>query len=142
MTKDHPERPATVASRGKLGDLDVDAHLSDPARKQAFVTPMFDIIAPRYDAFTRLFSFGMDSSWKREAIAAIGKSATGTRTALDLASGTGDIAIAIARAVPAAHVTALDASPRMVDAANTRLAHNDHEVSTRVTTVPLSDVMG
>ncbi len=135
MTKDHPQRPATVASQGKLGDLDVDAHLSDPARKQAFVTPMFDIIAPRYDAFTRLFSFGMDSSWKRGAIASITKSATGARTALDLASGTGDIAVAIARAFPAAHVTALDASPRMIDAADTRLAGNDHDVSTRVTTM-------
>ena len=135
MAKDHPEGRATVASRGKLGDLDVDAHLSDPARKQAFVTPMFDIIAPRYDAFTRLFSFGMDTSWKREAIAAISRSATGTRSALDLASGTGDIAVAIARVFPAAQVTALDASPRMIDAANTRLASHDRDVSARVTTM-------
>jgi hypothetical protein len=54
----------------RLGALDLAAHLADPARKQAFVTPMFDIIAPRYDDFTRLFSFGMDASWKREALAA------------------------------------------------------------------------
>jgi len=135
MTKDHPERAGTVASRGKLGDLDVDAYLRDPARKQAFVTPMFDIIAPKYDAFTRLFSFGMDASWKREAIATITKSAAGTATALDLASGTGDIAVAIARAFPAARVTALDASPGMIYAANARLADTDHAVSARVTTM-------
>ena len=126
-----------VAPQGKLGDLDLNVHLSDPARKQAFVTPMFDIIAPRYDAFTRLFSFGMDSSWKREAIEAITNRTTGTRHALDLASGTGDIAVAIARAFPSVHVTALDASPRMIDAANARLAEptRDRDVAARVTTM-------
>ncbi len=51
-----------------LAQLDVDAHLADPARRQAFVTPMFDVIAPRYDQFTRVFSFGMDATWKREAV--------------------------------------------------------------------------
>lgn len=126
-----------VAPPPKLGDLDVDAHLNDPARKQAFVTPMFDIIAPRYDAFTRLFSFGMDATWKREAVDVITRMAVGTRTALDLASGTGDIAVAIARAFDGAHVTALDASPRMIDAANARLADGarDRDVATRVTTM-------
>ncbi|MEO7359993.1 MAG: hypothetical protein ABI120_06675, partial [Gemmatimonadaceae bacterium] len=55
----------------RLGDLDVDAYLNSPATKQQFVTPMFDIIVPRYDAFTRLFSFGMDAGWKREALDAV-----------------------------------------------------------------------
>lgn len=50
-----------------MATLDLEAYLADPARKQAFVTPMFDIIAPRYDAFTRAFSFGMDARWKAEA---------------------------------------------------------------------------
>ena len=57
------------ASRGAYADaralaaLDVSAHLADPARKQAFVTPMFDVIAPRYDDLSRLFSFVMESLW-------------------------------------------------------------------------------
>ena len=54
-----------------LRGLDLEAHLADPARKQRFVTPMFDIIAPRYDAFTRVFSFGMDATWKAELLAAL-----------------------------------------------------------------------
>ena len=55
----------------KLGALDLEAHLADPSRKQAFVTPMFDTIAPRYDDFTRLFSFGMDRRWKAVAVSRI-----------------------------------------------------------------------
>ncbi len=98
---------------------------------------MFDIIAPRYDAFTRLFSFGMDRAWKREAMTAITSSAHVIGGALDLASGTGDIAIGIARAYPSALVIALDASPRMIDEANSRLAdpRRDRDVGARVVTM-------
>lgn len=128
-------RPSKPTSR--LSDLDLSAHLADPSRKQQFVTPMFDIIAPRYDAFTRWFSFGMDVGWKREALeagtAAIGALDERPLVALDLASGTGDVAVAIARKWPTAHVDALDASPRMIDAARERLQTSDADVAARVT---------
>jgi demethylmenaquinone methyltransferase/2-methoxy-6-polyprenyl-1,4-benzoquinol methylase len=123
----------TGSPNHKLGSLDVNAHLADPRRKQAFVTPMFDIIAPRYDAFTKLFSLGMDAGWKRGAIAAVIAVAPAARRALDLASGTGDVAAQLARALPQATVEALDASPRMIDAARTRLNSVDADVSARVT---------
>lgn len=121
----------------RLGALDLEAYLSDPSRKQSFVTPMFDIIAPRYDDFTRWFSFGMDAGWKRSAIAAAiaGVRAVSTPEVLDLAAGTGDLAVGIARALPTAHVTALDASVRMIEAADARLASRDRDVAQRVTTM-------
>lgn len=128
--------PPPTSRPVRLGDLDVAAHLADPQRKQAFVTPMFDVIAPRYDAFTRLFSFGMDAGWKREALAAVqavvARERLEVREALDLASGTGDVACALARAWPRARVTALDASPRMIEAAHGRLAGVDRDVADRV----------
>ncbi|WP_411279640.1 ubiquinone/menaquinone biosynthesis methyltransferase [Gemmatimonas sp.] len=123
----------TGSRNEKLGSLDVDAYLADPSRKQAFVTPMFDLIAPRYDAFTRLFSLGMDAGWKRRAIAAAIAEAPTARHMLDVASGTGDVAAQLARAVPPATVTALDASPRMIEAARERLRTIDADVSGRVT---------
>jgi len=125
--------PPAGSPERKLGSLDVDAYLADPSRKQAFVTPMFDIIAPRYDAFTKLFSLGMDAGWKRRAIAAAMAVAPGARRVLDLASGTGDVAAHVARALPQATVEALDASPRMIDAARTRLDSVDEDVAGRVT---------
>jgi demethylmenaquinone methyltransferase/2-methoxy-6-polyprenyl-1,4-benzoquinol methylase len=127
-----PESPLARSSVPRLGDLDVEAHLADPARKQAFVTPMFDVIAPRYDAFTRLFSFGMDTAWKREAIDAARQALPQVGQVLDLASGTGDVAYALARVWPTAEVYALDASPRMIDAARVRLAGRDADVASRV----------
>jgi demethylmenaquinone methyltransferase / 2-methoxy-6-polyprenyl-1,4-benzoquinol methylase len=118
-----------------LRTLDVETHLSDPSIKQAFVTPMFDVIAPRYDRFTKLFSFGMDGSWKREAMDAVREAARRIRPvqhALDLATGTGDLAVALARLWPGVQVDALDASPRMIDQARARLARRDPDVMTAV----------
>jgi demethylmenaquinone methyltransferase/2-methoxy-6-polyprenyl-1,4-benzoquinol methylase len=104
----------------RLRDLDLDRHLADPAMKQRFVTPMFDLIAPRYDAFTRLFSYGMDRQWKRAMLKRVVKLALRDATVLDLACGTGDLAFAVARAMPHSRVTGLDASPQMIALARER----------------------
>ena len=136
-----PDTGSVTAGPTRLGALDLEAHLSDPSRKQAFVTPMFDTIAPRYDDFTRLFSFGMDRRWKATAVSRIatlaaerGLTAASPVAVLDLAAGTGDIAVAIARLLPQAMVTALDASPGMVELATARLRDpaRDADVAGRV----------
>lgn len=96
-------------------------HLADPARRQGFVTRMFDIIAPRYDHFTRVFSLWMDAGWKRELLAELPRLHAGD-DAVDLACGTGDFALAIAAGAPGARVAGLDASSRMIAAARRRAA--------------------
>jgi demethylmenaquinone methyltransferase/2-methoxy-6-polyprenyl-1,4-benzoquinol methylase len=101
-------------SEPTLTGLDLDRHLRDPARKQSYVTTMFEIIAPRYDAFTRAFSFGMDAAWKRELVDAIIARVPPAASIVDLACGTGDLALALSRRLPAVCVEGLDASPRMV----------------------------
>jgi ubiquinone/menaquinone biosynthesis methyltransferase len=116
-------RPDPHAAARRLASLDLAAHLADPARKQAFVTPMFDVIAPRYDAFTRTFSFGMDAAWKRAAIAALADRLTPGAHVLDLACGTGDLAEAACRDARVASALGLDASPAMIAAARAR--HGD-----------------
>jgi demethylmenaquinone methyltransferase/2-methoxy-6-polyprenyl-1,4-benzoquinol methylase len=116
-SRTHDPAPSTARS---LGALDVETHLRDPARKQAFVTPMFDIIAPRYDAFTRSFSFGMDAGWKRALVDRAASALPPRGVALDVACGTGDLAGAVARRRPEARVTGIDASPRMIELATGR----------------------
>lgn len=137
---------ATVQTDARaLAAMDVDAHLADPSRKQAFVTPMFDVIAPRYDDFTRLFSFGMDARWKARAIGAAATAldrvvqaerpgvVSAPPIAVDLACGTGDLAIGVARAVrqrhPALRVLGVDAAVEMVRHAQRRLVGADADAA-------------
>jgi demethylmenaquinone methyltransferase/2-methoxy-6-polyprenyl-1,4-benzoquinol methylase len=76
---------------------------------------MFDAIAPRYDLLNRLISIGLDQGWRRKTVAAL-RLAPGN-TALDLATGTGDLALRIARAHPEVRVIATDPSRGMLDVA-------------------------
>ena len=55
---------------------------------------LFDSLAPRYDAFNRYASLGMDASWRRAAIAAL--EPRNQDLILDVATGTGDLAFAAA----------------------------------------------
>jgi demethylmenaquinone methyltransferase/2-methoxy-6-polyprenyl-1,4-benzoquinol methylase len=84
-----------------------------PARE---VRAMFDRIAPRYDLMNRLMSGGLDRRWRRLAAAAADVS-LGSR-ALDVCTGTGDLAFELARRVGAAGaVTGVDFSEQMLERA-------------------------
>lgn len=69
--------------------------MPDPAAVQA----MFARIARRYDRANRLLSGGADRGWRRRLVAAVRR--TEPRAVLDLATGSGDVALALARALPA-----------------------------------------
>jgi demethylmenaquinone methyltransferase / 2-methoxy-6-polyprenyl-1,4-benzoquinol methylase len=109
--------------RRPLRGLDAERHLDDPALRQRYVTAVFDLFAPRYDAFTRWFSFGMDRVWKRE-VTRLATAAAGTRAdrrvvVADLACGTGDLAFALT--APGRLVVALDVSREMLVRAAARV---------------------
>ncbi len=74
------------------------------------VRTMFGRIAPRYDLLNRLMSLGMDRRWRRRAAAAARPSGA---LALDLGTGTGDLALDLCRQ-GAAHVVGADFSPEML----------------------------
>jgi demethylmenaquinone methyltransferase/2-methoxy-6-polyprenyl-1,4-benzoquinol methylase len=76
------------------------------------VRSMFDRIAPVYDAMNRLMTAGLDRRWRRETAAAAVR--PGDRV-LDVACGTGDLAIAAAAA--GGRVTGVDFSTRMLERA-------------------------
>lgn len=75
---------------------------------------MFDGISADYDRLNHLLSLGIDRSWRRRALREIIDPA-GAQHILDVACGTGDFSIAIARKMHAdSHVTGLDLSPGML----------------------------
>ena len=73
---------------------------------------MFDRIARRYDLLNRVISLGIDQSWRRRAVDAL-KLRPGARV-LDLATGTGDLALLIARRHPEVTVVGIDPSTGML----------------------------
>jgi demethylmenaquinone methyltransferase / 2-methoxy-6-polyprenyl-1,4-benzoquinol methylase len=80
---------------------------------------MFDRIAERYDRMNRVLSFGFDRGWRRRTVRSL---ALGERPrVLDLATGTGDLAIDIARMHADATVIGLDPSHRMLAIAQRKL---------------------
>jgi demethylmenaquinone methyltransferase/2-methoxy-6-polyprenyl-1,4-benzoquinol methylase len=70
--------------------------LPEGDEKVRAVRDMFDAIAPRYDLVNRVMTFRLDVRWRRQAVRAL-ELAPGSRV-LDLASGTGDLCIDLARA--------------------------------------------
>lgn len=82
------------------------------AHKREQVEQLFDNIAPTYDALNHTLSFGFDRSWRRKAIRAL--TTFKPNSVLDIATGTGDFALAVARKLKLHHVTAVDISEGMM----------------------------
>ncbi|MBP5558560.1 MAG: bifunctional demethylmenaquinone methyltransferase/2-methoxy-6-polyprenyl-1,4-benzoquinol methylase UbiE [Bacteroidales bacterium] len=82
--------------------------------KKEKIQQMFDGIATDYDRLNHIMSLGIDRSWRRRAIKEI-VCADSAQEILDIACGTGDFSIAIAKAMgPASHVTGVDISEGML----------------------------
>ncbi|MBI3979944.1 MAG: ubiquinone/menaquinone biosynthesis methyltransferase [Chloroflexi bacterium] len=79
---------------------------------------MFSRIAPRYDRMNRLMTLGQDRGWRRRTVELAALSGEGI--ALDVATGTGDLAVELAAHCPA---VAVDFSTAMLDHARQKLAH-------------------
>ncbi len=73
---------------------------------------MFDAIAARYDLLNRILSMGIDVGWRRKAARLADVPANGR--VLDVATGTADLAIALASATPTATVIGVDPSRGML----------------------------
>jgi demethylmenaquinone methyltransferase / 2-methoxy-6-polyprenyl-1,4-benzoquinol methylase len=88
--------------------------------KAGRVRAMFDAIAPRYDLLNALLSLGIDRAWRRAAVAAA--LAGAPRAILDVATGTADLAMALARSAPEARVIGVDFSEAMLAVGRAKVA--------------------
>lgn len=99
--------------------------------KKAQVTRMFDNISGRYDGLNRVISFGIDLKWRKRVVNLVADIAP--RKVLDIATGTGDLAIQIAKREATAEVTGLDISPGMLEVGKRKVA--ERELQDRITMV-------
>ena len=92
----------------------------DSASKTGQVREMFDNIAPAYDFMNRAMTLGVDKSWRRALVSTV--ASRQPQAILDVATGTGDLAILLARTLPQATVTGIDLSEGMTSIGNDKVA--------------------
>jgi len=85
---------------------------SDQSKKQQVAT-MFDKIAFRYDFLNRFLSAGIDVSWRKKAIKQL--QSLQPQILLDVATGTGDVAILAERMLKPKKIVGIDISQGMLD---------------------------
>jgi demethylmenaquinone methyltransferase / 2-methoxy-6-polyprenyl-1,4-benzoquinol methylase len=83
--------------------------------KPVYVREMFGAIATRYDLANHLLSCGIDFYWRARAAQIV--EAWHPRTIADLATGTGDLALALQKKLPHAELTGVDFLPEMLELA-------------------------
>jgi demethylmenaquinone methyltransferase/2-methoxy-6-polyprenyl-1,4-benzoquinol methylase len=83
-----------------------------PKGKKEQVEQMFDAIAEKYDPMNRLMSLGNDRSWRKKAILSLKES--NPRKILDVATGTGDFAIAAYNLLSPEKIIGIDISEGML----------------------------
>lgn len=74
---------------------------------------MFDSIAHKYDRLNHILSMGIDRAWRRRVVKAVAQNHP--REVLDIAAGTCDLSIALAKGCREAHITAADLSSEMLE---------------------------
>lgn len=86
---------------------------SQKGSKKEQVSQMFDDIASRYDFMNRFLSAGIDVSWRKKAIKRFKEDHPGIL--LDVATGTGDMAILAARMLKPERIAGIDISEKMLE---------------------------
>jgi len=84
---------------------------------------MFDGIAPYYDLLNAVLSLGIDKRWRKTAIQHV--AAKHPKRILDMATGTADLAIQAAKAIPEAQVIGVDISSKMIELGKVKLQKQD-----------------
>lgn len=80
--------------------------------KKKQVTQMFDNISKEYDGLNRVISLGIDQSWRKNVVNLVNK--IKPESILDIATGTGDLAIMMAEKTNAKKIVGLDISEGML----------------------------
>jgi len=95
--------------------------------KKEQITQMFDTISGNYDELNRVISFGIDVKWRKKVLALV--QSKNPETILDIATGTGDLAILMAN-THAKKIVGLDISQGMLDVGKKKIA--DKKLENRI----------
>jgi len=109
-------------------DKKVTPYKDSGLNKKEQVEKMFDTISGNYDDLNRLISFGTDLKWMKKVLKHIINHQP--ESILDIATGTGDLAIKFAEKTKASKIVGLDLSEGMLSVARKKV--NDTELENKV----------
>ncbi|MBL4663055.1 MAG: bifunctional demethylmenaquinone methyltransferase/2-methoxy-6-polyprenyl-1,4-benzoquinol methylase UbiE [Flavobacteriaceae bacterium] len=89
------------------------------ASKKQQVEEMFDNISGNYDGLNRVISLGTDIKWRKKVLKLVAESQP--NTILDIATGTGDLALLFAKNIDAKKIVGLDLSEGMLSMARKKI---------------------
>lgn len=104
--------------------LKVTPYKDSDLNKKEQVTKMFDTISKEYDGLNRVITFGIDIKWRNKVVALVGE--THPETILDIATGTGDLAINLVK-TNAKKIIGLDISEGMLDVGRKKIINKNLE---------------
>lgn len=90
--------------------------------KKEQVAQMFDTISGNYDGLNRVISFGIDVKWRKKVVQLV--AAKNPDTILDIATGTGDLAILMTQ-TQATEIIGADISAGMLDVGRKKIAEKN-----------------
>jgi demethylmenaquinone methyltransferase/2-methoxy-6-polyprenyl-1,4-benzoquinol methylase len=102
----------------------ITPYLKDDVEKKAQVAEMFDNISHSYDFLNHFFSLGIDKLWRRKAIRLL--KPFQPKRILDVATGTGDLALAALQLKPD-QVIGVDISTKMLDVGRKKIKNQKLE---------------
>lgn len=91
--------------------------------KKQQVTEMFDNISGNYDGLNRVISFGIDVKWRKKVVQMVNLASP--QNILDIATGTGDLAINLALKTQAESIIGLDISAGMLEVGKQKIAQRN-----------------
>ncbi len=97
----------------------ITPYKSSTLSKKEQIAQMFDTISGNYDGLNRVISFGIDVKWRKKVLALVSKK--NPKTVLDIATGTGDLALLMAE-TSAEKIIGLDISAGMLEVGRKKIA--------------------
>ena len=85
------------------------------------VRGMFNDIAPTYDRLNHILSFDIDKLWRKRVVRTVRK--LGAKRIMDMATGTGDLAIALTKGIEGSTIYGADFSSEMLAVAKQKIEH-------------------
>jgi len=101
----------------------VKPYSKDDGGKKQQVSKMFDNIAPYYDFLNRLLTLRIDVLWRKKAIKSLIESQP--KRILDVATGTADVAIMMAKQLEVDEIIGMDISKEMLEVGRKKILKRD-----------------